>query len=160
MNAVAHNHDACVSDALHAAEITCQTRGVRLTPSRKRVLELIWSGHHAVKAYDIIDSYGGDGPAAKPPTVYRALEFLIEQGLIHRIESLNAFVGCGHVGEHDECGIQLLICEGCALVQEIHTHDAAGAIRETAEAKGFSVTHQVIEVHGLCPDCQRERDAA
>ena len=88
-----HNHSECVSEALGTAEQLCIERGVQLTPIRNKVLELIWESHKAVKAYELLDRIKPLKEAAKPATIYRALDFLIEQGLIHRVESLNAFVG-------------------------------------------------------------------
>ena len=89
-----HEHQSCIEDALARADDVCRERGVRLTPLRRRVLELVWSSHRAVKAYDLLAALGDAVGAAKPPTVCRALEFLMAQGLVHRIDSLNAFVGC------------------------------------------------------------------
>ena len=89
-----HEHQGCVADALARAEDVCRQRGARLTPLRRRVLELVWDSHRAVKAYDLLAALGETAGAAKPPTVYRTLEFLMEHGLVHRIDSLNAFVGC------------------------------------------------------------------
>ena len=88
-----HNHNECVSEALITAEHLCIERGVQLTHIRYKVLELIWESHKAVKAYELLDRLKPLQQAAKPATIYRALDFLIEQGLIHRVESLNAFVG-------------------------------------------------------------------
>ncbi|MBM4202103.1 MAG: hypothetical protein FJ189_12570, partial [Gammaproteobacteria bacterium] len=98
----AHDHDDCIHRALASAERLCAERGVRFTPVRRRVLELIWRSHEAVKAYDLLEQLKTFDPAAKPTTVYRALDFLREQGLIHRVESLNAFIGCSDVGHQHE----------------------------------------------------------
>ena len=103
-----HQHASCISDALRAAEKTCKERGLRLTPIRRRVLELVWASHEPVKAYDILDILRSERDSAAPPTVYRALEFLLGEGLVHKIESLNAYVGCGEPG-HADAG-QFLIC--------------------------------------------------
>jgi Fur family zinc uptake transcriptional regulator len=91
-----HQHEHCVHDALAAAEVLCAKRGVRLTAIRKRVLELVWASHQPLGAYAILDKLTNEGHKPAPPTVYRALEFLLEHGLIHRIASLNAFLGCIH----------------------------------------------------------------
>ena len=89
-----HDHDHCVANALAAAEQVCATRGLKLTPLRRRVLELVWAGHGPVGAYDLLQALAeGDARAVQPPTVYRALEFLREAGLVHRIDTLNAFIG-------------------------------------------------------------------
>lgn len=147
----AHNHDRCVEAALAAADAVCRRRGVRLTPIRRRVLELVWSGHSAVKAYDIIEAFA-DGRATKPPTVYRALDFLMEQGLVHRIECLNAFVGCSHPeAGHDS---HFLICENCATVTELDAAPVKKVLAREADAAGFEVDRHTVEVQGLCRDCR------
>lgn len=146
-----HNHDHCLRDALASAAEVCAARGARLTDSRRRVLELIWSGHSAVKAYDIIDSFAEDGRQTRPPTVYRALDFLMEQGLIHRIESLNAFVGCPHPeAGHDS---HFLICEKCNVVTELDARHLRRMLEKEAAETGFRVARQTIEVRGLCGGC-------
>lgn len=119
---------------------------------RRRVLEEVWRGHDAVKAYDILERLGSARHAAKPPTVYRALQFLLQQGLVHRLESLNAFVGCvqprhGHQG-------QFLICRACGEVRELQAPDIAAAVARSAEQAGFAVERQTVEVLGTCPRCQ------
>lgn len=152
MNKMAHNHQRCVEDAMESAEKVCSERGARLTPLRRRVLELVWESHEAIKAYDLLDRLGDEAGSAKPPTVYRALDFLMEQGLIHRIESANAYVGCRHPEtRHD---FQLLICDECRHVEEIESDAVTQALRDRARAKGFEVSHQTVEVHGRCPACR------
>ena len=148
-----HDHARCVSDALDTAEQLCAERGLRLTPIRRRVLELVWSKHEPVRAYDLLEDLRSERRRAAPPTVYRALEFLIENGLVHRIESLNAFVGCPgprrpHVG-------QFLICRNCAAVAEMDDAAIARMIARKAQSLGFQVQRQTIEVTGLCPECGR-----
>ncbi len=146
-----HDHARCVEDALGAADELCLSRGVNLTPIRRRVLELVWTGHTAVKAYDIIDAYSEDR-APRPPTVYRALEFLMKQGLVHRIESLNAFVGCDHpAAGHDS---HFLICEDCSSVTELDAAPIRRMLKSEADSAGFAVARQTIEVRGLCANCQ------
>ena len=147
-----HNHRACVADALKAAEEICRDRGLRLTPLRRRILELIWSGHEPVRAYDLLDKLRGERRGAAPPTVYRTLDFLCDCGLVHRIESLNAYVGCGDP-RFDHAG-QFLICRGCRAVAELDAPEITEAIADKARRAGFEVAGQTIEIAGLCPDCQ------
>jgi Fur family zinc uptake transcriptional regulator len=147
----AHDHRRCVRDALASAERICRDGGVRLTPVRRRVLELIWESHEAVKAYDILDRLGDASGSAKPPTVYRALDFLMEQGLIHRVESTNAFVGCRHPEHAHE--FQLLICDQCSHVEEIEVPGVSRAVNQHAKKAGFKVREQTIEIRGLCSRC-------
>ena len=151
-----HDHACCVADALKRAERRCQANGSRLTPIRRRVLELIWQRHEPMKAYDLLDLLRGERRSAAPPTIYRALDFLLEQGLIHRLESLNAYVGCGEP-EHPHVG-QFLICHCCNAVAELSDNDVYANIAAKASEVGFRVSSQTIEISGLCPGCQ-ERGA-
>jgi Fur family zinc uptake transcriptional regulator len=133
-----------------AAEL-CKARGVRLTALRRRVLELVWRGHRPVGAYEILKRLGGEERAAAPPTVYRALDFLLGQGLVHRIESRNAFIGCADPGASHSG--QFLICDRCGNTLELDDDDIAGSVRRSAEQLGFRVAGQLVEVQGLCPAC-------
>ena len=157
-----HDHGACVKTALATAARLCTKRGARLTPLRRRVLELIWHnnapGSHApVRAYDLLARLSGNERPAAPPTVYRALAFLLDQGLIHRIESLNAYVGCMHPeGTH---GGQFLICGDCGAAAEVHDPRVDAAIARRAKELGFAVRHKTIEIEGVCPPCQRRHHA-
>ena len=150
--AAEHDHNHCLEQALEAAETICRERGLRLTAIRRRVLELIWNSHRPVGAYDILDALSKDGKRAAPPTVYRALGFLIEAGLVHRLDSLNAFVGCAD--PHQEHTGQFLICRDCRLVAELDDDDIVNAVHEKAAAMGFTAVRQILEIEGLCPDCQ------
>ena len=148
-----HNHSECVSEALGIAEHLCIERGVQLTPIRHKVLELIWESHKAVKAYELLDRIKPLQQGAKPATIYRALDFLIEQGLIHRVESLNAFVGChcsGH--QHEQL---LLICKHCQEVEERPAPEVMSALSLEFKQAGFTVHSKAVEVHGICAKCQR-----
>lgn len=147
-----HDHEQCVDDAMAAAEALCRDRGARLTEIRKRVLELVWQRHGPVGAYDILDSLRDENRRAQPPTVYRALDFLIEHGLIHRIESLNAYVGCAHPGQGHHG--QFLICHSCRRVGEMDDPDIASLVAEKAKKLGFAAIEQTVEISGLCPDCR------
>lgn len=147
-----HDHDHCVDEALKLAERNCARKGVRLTSIRARVLELIWRRHEPVKAYDLLDELRSERRSAAPPTIYRALDFLLAEGLIHRIESLNAYVGCGDPS-HPHLG-QFLICQHCNAVAELSDPEVTGLLRRKAEELGFRVNWQTIEINGVCPDCR------
>ncbi len=157
-----HDHRACVETALATAARLCTKRGARLTPLRRRVLELIWhshapGSHKPVRAYDLLARLSGKQRPAAPPTVYRALEFLRAQGLIHRIESLNAYVGCMHPeGTH---GGQFLICSDCGAAAEVHDPRVDAAVARRAKELGFAVRRKTIEVEGICPPCQLRHHA-
>ena len=146
-----HEHRSCIEDALASAEAVCRRRGVRLTPLRRRVLELVWDSHRAVKAYDLLAALGDGLGAAKPPTVYRALEFLMAQGLVHRIDSLNAFIGCPQPDRRHSA--QFLICGGCGEVSEMNAASIDRAVAKRAADSGFALSRKIIELHGKCPRC-------
>lgn len=133
------------------AERQCQQRGVRFTPIRRRVLEMIAQASGGLKAYDLLDRLTSEHAAARPPTVYRALEFLIEQGLVHRIESLNAYVACP-CPEHAH-RFQLLICRHCGRVEELHLDEINDRLSSRARELGFRVERQTIELLGHCDAC-------
>lgn len=137
---------------IQQAASQCQTRGVRFTPIRRKVLELIAQTGGGLKAYDLLDQLSTEHTAARPPTVYRALDFLIEQGLVHRIESQNAYVACA-CPEHVH-GFQLLICRQCSHVEELHLDDIGEQLASKARDKGFRVERQTIELQGICACCQ------
>ena len=146
-----HDHRHCVLEALDGAAVLCAERGARLTELRRRVRELIWSGHRPQGAYDVLGHLGQEREGAAPPTVYRALDFLLEHGLIHRIESLNSFVGCAHPGV-PHAG-QFLICRDCGRAAEINEARIDDAIALGARRAGFRVESRTIEVEGSCPQC-------
>ena len=161
-----HDHGACVNDALLAAETVCTARSVRLTPLRRRVLELVWENHKPVGAYAILEELQADrrdeiepgdvasrGPVA-PPTVYRALDFLLENGLIHRIEMLNAYIGCCQP-ESRHSG-QFLLCGECGTAAELASDALLEAVDAEASRRGFAVRRVTVEVDGICPDCRRK----
>lgn len=150
-----HDHGSCVDAALAAAAQVCAASGQVLTPLRRRVLELVWSSHQPIGAYAILDRLKDDGRSAAPPTVYRALDFLLEQGLIHRIESLNAFVGCLNPG--DDHLVQFLICTSCGTAAEVADERVAVAISRSAIDRGFALEARVIELSGLCVNCRADR---
>jgi len=151
--AAQHDHDDCVRDAMAAAELSCQAKGARLTAIRRRILELVWASHDPVGAYGLLDRLASEGVKAVPPTVYRALDFLLEQGLVHRLERLNAYVGCAHL--HGPHAAQFLICTGCGRVAELDDPAIGAALVGGAKRHGFTITRQTVEVEGLCPDCRK-----
>lgn len=148
-----HDHEQCVSDALAAAEQVCERSGARLTPLRKRVLELVWQSHRPMGAYDLLDTLAReDDRRPAPPTVYRALDFLQEHGLVHRIASLNAFIGCPSP-EHNHQG-HFLICRHCRVAFELDQSLIQPAISKVARQRGFSVEAETVEITGICAHCR------
>mgnify|MGYP000023523596 CR=1 FL=1 len=146
-----HDHQGCINTALDQAITLCAEQGVRLTPIRKRVLELVWQSHKPIGAYDLLPVLAQDGFNSAPPTVYRALDFLLDLGLVHRLASLNAFMGCSHPG-HD-CPSAFLICQDCGKAQEMTIAPWFSALKDAASTEGFIVDHQLTEVVGTCPRC-------
>lgn len=139
--------------ALSQAEHWCRRRGSRLTELRHRVLEIIWTSPIPIGAYAILDVLRADGRPGAPPTVYRTLDFLLEEGLIHRLASLNVFTGCRRPGH--EPGGQFLICRDCGQVVELANQAVECLLRAEAQAHDFEVLTQMVEVLGWCPDCRR-----
>ena len=150
-----HNHDHCVSMALQAAESICHQRSQRLTTLRRKVLELVWANHRPVGAYALLEMMRHDSGQVAPATVYRALDFLQEQGLVHRLASLNAFIGCAFPGA-PHTG-QFLICTACQELAELDDREVSEALSKSATASGFAISHTTVEVMGLCPHCRENR---
>ena len=153
-----HNHAGCMAEALRSAERLCVRRGARLTEIRRRVLELVWRSHQPVGAYAILERLGRERGRVAPPTVYRALDFLIAHGLAHRIASRNAYIGCARP-ESEHIG-QFLVCSDCGSAAELDDRRIDKAIRSGAEAAGFAVERPVIELAGRCPNCREGRGHA
>jgi Fur family zinc uptake transcriptional regulator len=148
-----HDHDRCASDAIAHAEAICTARGERLTLVRRRVLEALLGSHHPLGAYELIDRLAADGTRPAPITVYRALDFLREQGLVHRIESRNAFIACVHNHASGD-PVVFLICEKCGAVGEAASAAVADTIKRASRAAGFTPKTPVIEIYGICAHCQ------
>ncbi|RJG47911.1 zinc uptake transcriptional repressor Zur [Motilimonas pumila] len=130
----------------------CQQRQIRFTPIRQKVFLLMLASPGAISAYDLLEQLQQTEKSAKPPTIYRALDFLLEQGFIHRIESDNTFILCPHFDSHH--AMQLLICDHCGTVIELHNEAIDKTFNDTALSHGFLVNNKTIEAHGTCKDCQ------
>lgn len=147
-----HDHAHCAADALARAEAITLAAGVRLTPVRRRVLEILLEEHKALGAYDVLARLATEGFGNQPPVAYRALEFLVEHGLAHRIQRLNAFTACSHIGEAHAPAF--LICRSCATVAEAEAALARAALEQAAAPLNFVIERTTIEALGLCPACQ------
>jgi Fur family zinc uptake transcriptional regulator len=151
----AHGHDGAV--LLEQVDQACRQRGLRLTALRRRVMELIAGEGRPVKAYDLLEMIRQERGGAAPPTVYRALDFLLEHGFIHKLESLNAFIGCDHPHGSGDPGVghqpPFLICDCCKVTVEMEDSLAAGALAAEARRLGFTPQAQTLEIHGLCARC-------
>ncbi len=148
----AHKHNDCVANALRAAEDVCAKQKLRLTPVRRRVLEILLEQHCAIGAYDVLERLRSENLGSQPPVAYRALDFWVSAGLVHKIQNLNAFVACTQPAHgHDPI---FMICRGCGTVAERTAGTGDGAAERAAAAAGFHVESTVREVMGLCPNCQ------
>ena len=149
-----HDHGRCSADAMAHAEALCAARAERLTPTRRQVLAALAASHRPLGAYEIIDRLAERGPRPAPITVYRALDFLMENGLVHRIESRNAWLACAH--DHDATSmVAFLICEHCGSVGEIPATLVAQGVNAAARASGFAPKMSVVEIAGTCAHCQK-----
>lgn len=154
----AHDHNHCVSDALTRAEQRCAENTAQLTPLRRQVLELILNVHQPVGAYDLLEQLAlRMQKRVAPPTVYRALEFLVEMGLVHRIASLNAYLACNNGDRHGEA--VFFICRSCRNAMEVNSDAISTAISDTAKKARFAAEQQTVEVLGTCPQCSAIKNA-
>jgi Fur family zinc uptake transcriptional regulator len=147
-------HPRDVAAVLADAEATCSGRERRLTPMRRRVLEALAASEVPLGAYDIIDRLGRHGVRPAPISVYRALDFLVAEGFVHRLESRNAFIVCTHRHGAGE-PVVFLICERCGATAEASSPDLQHAIQAAAAGRDFAARAPVIEVPGLCASCRR-----
>ncbi len=141
------------------AEALCVERGQRLTPIRRKVLGVLLGSHKPLGAYEIIDRLAPKGPRPAPITAYRALDFLRDNGLVHRIESRNAFIACVHNHAAGDL-VVFLICERCGTVGEASSADVAATLTSAARAAGFTPKSPVIEISSICSHCRGERVAS
>lgn len=148
-----HDHRDCQHHQLSAARKLCAQRNIRLTPRRLQVLEILLQSHQPMGAYEILAclNLAQNKQAIAPPIVYRALEFLLAEGLVHRLESKKAFISCVHPGHQSTA--QFLICRDCEKVAELENLDSA--LLSEADNVGFAVDHSVVEITGICADCRR-----
>lgn len=147
-----HDHSACISSTLAQAEASCAERKLNLTPIRRRALEILLAEHRALGAYDLLNHFAAEGLGTAPPVAYRALDFLTSAGFAHKIEGLNAYIACAHLGS--DHAPAFLICTECKSVAEAETEASNGRLGAAARAAGFRIDRIVVEALGLCPTCQ------
>lgn len=147
-----HDHAHCTGDVMARAEAITRANGARLTPVRRRVLEILLEEHRAMGAYDVLQRLVAEGFGNQPPVAYRALEFLVDQGLAHRVRRLNAFTACMHPGEAHAPAF--LICRQCNAVAEAPADAVRVALEAAAADLGFVVERANLEALGLCPKCR------
>lgn len=147
-----HDHGACADEAMARAETIARDNGLRLTPVRRRVLEILLERHRAMGAYEVLERLAAEGLGKQPPVAYRALDFLVENGFAHRIQRLNAFTAC--VADHaDGQPPAFLICRECQTVAELDAGELRGALSAQAGQAGFRVERATIEALGTCAGC-------
>ncbi|WP_299149278.1 transcriptional repressor [uncultured Tateyamaria sp.] len=147
-----HDHADCIRTTLAQADAYCAQHKLKLTPIRRRALEILLAEHRALGAYDLLAVLAEDGLGTAPPVAYRALDFLTSAGFAHKIEGLNAYIACAHFGaDHSPA---FLICTSCKSVAEAETTATQGRLGEAARAAGFTISRTVVEALGLCPQCQ------
>lgn len=149
-----HVHN--VDELINHVEAECKERGLRFTKRRRQVLRRIAEEGKPVKAYDLMDMLRTDEGPLAPPSVYRALDFLVDNGFIHKLESIKSFVACHHPTE--EHSVPFLICDACQSVVELEDNAVVETLNQHAEKLGFSTRTQVLEVHGLCALCRRKNE--
>lgn len=151
-----HDHARCEAEAMVHAERVCIGRAQNFTPIRRRVLQALLASHRPLGAYEVIDELAKTASRPAPITVYRALDFLMENGLVHRIESRNAFLACAH--DHDDVSlVAFLICDHCGSVGEVPATLVAKSLNEAARTTGFAPKLSVVEITGTCAHCQSDQ---
>jgi Fur family zinc uptake transcriptional regulator len=149
-----HDHNRCTADAIAHAERVLRLRAQKFTPIRRQVLQALLASHRPLGAYEVIDQLARSMPRPAPITVYRALDFLMENGLVHRIESRNAYLACAY--DHDTVAmVAFLICDACGSVGEIPAAPVAHDLDAAARASGFAPKLSVVEITGTCAHCQK-----
>lgn len=153
----AHDHAHCAATVLTRAEAQAREDGVRLTPVRRRALEILLESHRAMGAYEVLDRLAAEGFGKQPPVAYRALDFLVEQGFAHRVRRLNAYAAC--LSDKRDHSPAFLICRRCEQVVEAETAQLRGAVAGLGAACGFTVERATVELLGLCARCAAEERA-
>lgn len=146
-----HDHTACVEATLASVDEHCRNKKLRLTPVRRKVLELLLQKHQALGAYAILDLLRDAGFGSQPPVAYRALDFLAKHGFVHKIERLNAFVACVHPGESHSPAF--MVCRICDAVAEAQLSAVKSHLNAAAKSAGFQIERTVVEAEGVCPEC-------
>ncbi len=154
-----HDHGACLAGALWRAKTRCQEKGIKWTALRERVFRQVATSHKPVSAYELMESLGKEGKRLAPVSVYRILDVLQGVGLVHRLESRNAFFAC--MTEHESARQTVtLLCDGCERVTEVEAPEAYWAIGEACAGALFHPRATMIEVIGLCGDCREGASGA
>lgn len=148
------NHNVCVDDAISQADLICSESGVRFTDLRKKVFKIILQNHQPAKAYDVLGTLQKEDASAKPSTVYRTLDFLLEYGLIHKLHSSNSYTICSHPKKHNQC--YFLICDDCNEIKECCDKNLTKSVDSIAASNKFNVKNITMEISGLCGVCSQK----
>ena len=151
------NHDACVQTELHRASVYCTDKGLRFTSVRRKALEILLKEHRALGAYDVLKRLHAAGFGSQPPVAYRALDFLVSNGFVHKIEKLNAFIACSKPGAPHAPAF--LICRACDLVYERIPGPVRNMLNTAANETGFTIEKSIIEFEGICCSCSEHGSA-
>ena len=153
-----HDHAACIDQAIQQAEELCHKKQIRLTELRKQVLSLVWQTHKPIGAYAIMEllQAASSRRQVAPPTVYRTLDFLVEHGFVHKVHTLNAFIGCSNP-QRRQCDA-LLICTVCGYTEEVPNNTIQHVIHLSASKQKFSVEKQILEIAGCCVHCKPNKN--
>lgn len=147
-----HDHELCMSTAILSAENICAQKHLQFTQVRRRVLEILLCEHRALGAYDILSRLSLEGLGSQPPVAYRALDFLVLNGFVHKVEKLNAFIACSYSGKKHLPAF--MICRICNSIAESRTKTSADSLGNAAREAGFQIENTVVEAEGVCPTCQ------
>ena len=146
------NHKDCIKTAMQTAERLCETQKLRFTDLRRQVLKIIWSRHRPIKAYEVLAQLDANQTCVAPPTVYRSLTFLLQNGLVHKLSKQRAYVGCAHPNRHYQCCF--IICSSCGTCEECCGFALAQAVVGIAEQHKFQLNTAAVEIEGRCRICQ------
>ena len=151
MKSPCKQHQDCINDAIEVAQRVCDEHSSRFTALRKRVLQLVWARHEPVKAYDLLAELQKEDHSAKPATIYRTLDFLLDHGLIRKIHSKNSYVGCANPDIERPCFI--LVCNNCNSVTEKHDEEYYQLIKNISKRHQFKLSDSSFEIDGVCSNC-------
>lgn len=146
------NHNSCINEAVSQADLICNEQNIRFTALRRNVFKIILQNHQPAKAYDVLGQLQENDSSAKPSTVYRTLDFLLEHGLIHKLHSSNSYTACSHPKKHNQC--YFLICDNCSEIKECCDKILTTAFNEIASANNFKAKNITVEISGLCNNCK------
>ena len=147
---------------INSANVHCEKNGAKLTDLRRQILDLVLQREGVVKAYQILSDLQKTRASAAPPTVYRALDFLVEQGILHRVDALNGYVVCQHLNDahHHEQANVIMTCRDCGRVDEMIADAGVQVLRQSCLVQGFEMDNQQLLLNGRCAECLAKKGQA